>query len=57
VPIPSEEKVRSMRQLPIETNPPEHGDYRDIVEPFFQRAKVPAIIAQVESLFGGKRPG
>ena len=25
VPIPSEEKVRSMRQLPIETNPPEHA--------------------------------
>ena len=53
VPIPSEEDVRTMRQLPIETNPPKHGDYRDIVEPFFQRAKVPAIIAQVESLIGG----
>ena len=24
VPIPSEEAVRTMRQLPIETNPPEH---------------------------------
>ena len=53
VPIPSEEDVRTMRQLPIETNPPEHGDYRDIVEPFFQRAKDPAVIAQVESLIGG----
>ena len=31
VPIPSEEDVRSMRQLPIETNPPEHTDYRAIV--------------------------
>lgn len=50
VPIPSEEDVRSMRQLPIETNPPEHGDYREIVEPFFQRAKNPAMIAQVETL-------
>ena len=50
VPIPSEEEVRSMRQLPIETNPPDHGDYREIVEPFFQRAKDPAMIAQVESL-------
>jgi len=28
VPIPSEEDVRTMRQLPIETNPPEHGEYR-----------------------------
>ena len=50
VPIPSEEAVRTMRQLPIETNPPEHGDYRAIVEPFFARAKDPAVIAQVEAL-------
>ncbi len=50
VPIPSEEAVRTMRQLPIETNPPEHTDYRAIVEPFFQRAKDPAMIAQVEAL-------
>jgi cytochrome P450 len=50
VPIPSEEDVRSMRQLPIETNPPEHTDYREIVEPFFQRPKDPAMIAQVEQL-------
>ncbi len=54
VPIPSEEDVRSMRQLPIETNPPEHTDYRAIVEPFFQRAKEPAMIAQVEALLGKK---
>src|ERR1700734_3800263 len=47
VPIPSEEDVRSMRQLPIETDPPDHGDYRDIVEPFFRRAKDPSMIAQV----------
>ena len=50
VPIPSEEQVRSMRQLPIETNPPEHTDYRAIVEPFFQRAKQPEMMAKVESL-------
>ena len=50
VPIPSEEDVRSMRQLPIETNPPEHTEYRAIVEPFFLRAKNPAMVAQVESL-------
>ena len=53
VPIPSEENVRSMRQLPIETNPPEHTDYRAIVEPFFQRSKDPAMIAQVEALLDG----
>ena len=50
VPVPSEEKMRSMRQLPIETNPPEHTDYREIVEPFFRRSKDPAVMAQVESL-------
>ncbi len=50
VPIPSEEEVRSMRQLPIETNPPEHTDYRAIVEPFFQRAKQADVIARVEAL-------
>ena len=50
VPIPSEEDVRSMRQLPIETNPPEHTDYRKIVEPFFQAPKTPAFIAKVEAL-------
>ncbi len=50
VPIPSEEEVRSMRQLPIETNPPEHTEYRAIVEPFFQRARKPEVIAKVEAL-------
>ena len=50
VPIPSEEEVRTMRQLPIETNPPEHTDYRAIAEPFFQRAKDPEMIAKVEAL-------
>jgi len=52
VPIPSEEEVRTMRQLPIETNPPEHTEYRAIVEPFFQRAKQPDVIAKVTALIG-----
>ena len=50
VPIPSEEDVRSMRQLPIETNPPEHTEYREIVEPFFARAKNPEVVAKIEML-------
>ncbi len=50
VPIPSEEAVRTMRQLPIETNPPAHTEYREIVEPFFQRAKEPTVMASVEAL-------
>jgi len=52
VPIPSEEEVRTMRQLPIETNPPEHTEYRAIVEPFFLRAKQPDVIAKVAALIG-----
>jgi cytochrome P450 len=50
VPIPSEETFRTVRQLPVETDPPDHTEYREIVEPFFRRAKDPAMIAQVETL-------
>jgi cytochrome P450 len=50
VPIPSEEDVRTMRQLPVEIDPPDHTDYRKIVEPFFQRAKDPGMVTQVEAL-------
>lgn len=50
VPIPSEEEVRTMRQLPIETDPPDHTGYRAIIEPFFHRAKEPAMVARVETL-------
>ena len=54
VPIPSEEDVRTMRQLPIETNPPEHTEYRAIVEPFFQRSKTPEVTTKVEALIDEK---
>lgn len=50
VPIPSEEKLRSVRQLPIEVDPPEQTDYRKLVEPFFLRAKQPAFVARVEAI-------
>ena len=53
VPIPSEEEARSVRQLPIETDPPEHSEYRAIAEPFFLRPKDPAMIARVEALVAG----
>ncbi len=52
VPIPSEEAVRSVRQLPVEIDPPEHTDYRKIVEPFFRRPKEPEMIAKIEALIG-----
>src|SRR6202044_1132383 len=50
VPIPSEEDVRTVRQLPVEINPPDHTEYRAIVEPFFLRAKIPEVMAKVEGL-------
>ena len=50
VPIPSEEHLRSVRQLPIETDPPLHTEYRDLVEPFFLRAKQPGFVARVEGI-------
>jgi cytochrome P450 len=50
VPIPSEEQLRSVRQLPIEVDPPEQTDYRKLVEPFFLRARQPAFVARVEAI-------
>lgn len=50
VPIPSEEDVRTMRQIPVETDPPDHTEYREIVEPFFRRPKESQMIAAVEQL-------
>jgi cytochrome P450 len=50
VPIPSEEAVRTVRQLPLEIDPPDHGDYRAVAEPFFNRAKLPEVMADVEAL-------
>jgi cytochrome P450 len=50
VPIPSEERVRTVRQLPIEVDPPEHTEYRKLVEPFFLRAKQPAFVTSVEAI-------
>jgi len=52
IPIPSEEDVRTVRQLPIEVDPPDHTDYRKIVDPFFKRAKDPQVISKVEGLIG-----
>ncbi len=53
VPIPSEEKVRSVRQLPIEVDPPAHTEYRALVEPFFKRPNEPEYIAKIETLIAG----
>ena len=50
VPIPSEEKLRKVRQLPIETDPPLHGEYRAIVEPFFKKPRDPVFAAEIVAL-------
>lgn len=50
VPIPSEEKLRKVRQLPIETDPPLHGEYREIVEPFFKKPRDPVFAAEIVAL-------
>jgi cytochrome P450 len=52
VPVPAEDAVRSVRQLPIETDPPEHTDYRAIVQPFFSRPRTPEMAAEMEPLVG-----
>jgi cytochrome P450 len=48
--FPTEEDVRSMRQFPLEVDPPEHTESRKLVEPFFARPKLPEVIAKVEAL-------
>jgi cytochrome P450 len=50
VPIPTEEDVRTVRQLPLEVDPPEQKDYRTLVEPFFNRARQPEVIERMNQL-------
>ncbi len=50
VPIPSEENERSVRQLPIETDPPAHKKYRSLIEPFFRRPMQADYVAKVDAL-------
>lgn len=35
--VPSEVNIRDTRQIPFEVDPPMHGDYRKILEPWFKR--------------------
>jgi len=54
VPIPHEVGTRSVRQLPIETDPPGHRGYRQLLVPWFDRAAVervrPALAAIADEL-------
>ena len=42
--------VRDMRQLPIETDPPEHTAYRKLVDPFFRRPLDAAYRADMQAM-------
>jgi cytochrome P450 len=53
VPIPSEESVRNVRQLPIETDPPDHTEYRRLVEPFFNRPREAWMQEKIRKLVAG----
>ena len=50
VPIPSEENQRSVRQLPIETDPPAHAAYRGLIEPFFKRPRQTQYIEAIDHI-------
>jgi len=50
VPTPPEDGIRPFRQLPIETNPPEHTDWKAIVLPFFRRPMDPAVMHEFETV-------
>ncbi len=50
IPFPTEEDVRTVRQYPLEVDPPVHAEYRKIVEPFFLRPKLPEVLAMIHAL-------
>lgn len=50
VPIPEESALRPVQQYPIETDPPEHGRYRHLVEPRFSRIAAESHRAAVTAL-------
>ncbi len=50
VPIPSEENVRTVRQLPIETNPPQHTAYRALISEPFSWRRSATIRSEVERI-------
>lgn len=52
VPIPSEEEVRTVRQYPLEVDPPVHSEYRKLVQPFFDRPKLPEYQQKLDALLG-----
>ncbi len=52
VPIPSEEEDRSVRQLPIERDPPLHSEYRKLVDAWFKRPRSAEFQQELSRLIG-----
>ena len=48
--IPAEDKTRTFRQYPIETDPPVHTAYRALVQDMFNKPFDPAYAALIEAL-------
>jgi cytochrome P450 len=52
--VPSEVTIRETRQIPFEVDPPRHGEYRALIEPWFRRPLEPEyqakLTAQIESI-------
>lgn len=55
--VPSEVNIRDTRQIPFEVDPPLHGEYRAIIEPWFKRPLLPEyqekLTAQISTLVDG----
>lgn len=52
VPIPDETQVRSVRQLPIEADPPLHKAARDLLKPIFLRPTKAEYVSRIDALVG-----
>lgn len=50
VPIPHELESRTVRQLPIESDPPRHRGYRRLLVPWFDRARVDRVRPALEGI-------
>ena len=48
--VPSEVNIRDIRQIPFEVDPPQHKDYRGIVEPWFKRPREPEYQNKLKSI-------
>ncbi|MFD0796110.1 cytochrome P450 [Maribacter chungangensis] len=50
--IPSEQKIRDIRQIPFELDPPEHGEYRQLLEAWFKRPQEAGYQKKLEQQIG-----